>query len=132
LGRCGRAGRRNYLVGSQLHEEIKARTPSARRADKFMAYAELTKDEGIIKIHYAWLGERVSLDPTIRVKASYLSHSRTFTLMVSIIPERGLNMGSRSFVVTIVLLLCRVSTGDTDVVRTPKVFLYPIAFSQNH
>ena len=62
------------LVGAQLLKdgEKKARTLNACGVAKFKAYAELAKDEGIIEVYYGRPGEeRMSLDPTIRVKAGY-------------------------------------------------------------
>jgi len=54
-------------------ERKKARTLNACGVDKFKAYAELAKDAGIVKIDYERLGEeRISLDPTIRIKAGYI------------------------------------------------------------
>ena len=63
------------LVAPQLlkDERRKARTLGACGVDKFKAYAELAKEAGIMKIYYERLGEeRMSLDPTIRVKAGYI------------------------------------------------------------
>ena len=63
------------LVAPQLlrDERRKARTLNACGVDKFKAYAELAKEAGIVKIYYERLGEeRISLDPTIRVKAGYI------------------------------------------------------------
>jgi hypothetical protein len=63
------------LVAPQLvkDERRKARTLDACGVDKFKAYAELAKEAGIVKIYYERLGEeRISLDPTIRVKAGYI------------------------------------------------------------
>lgn len=63
------------LVAPQLvkDERKKARTLDACGVDKFKAYAELAKEAGIAKIYYERLGEeRISLDPTIRVKAGYI------------------------------------------------------------
>jgi len=63
------------LVAPQLvkDERKKARTLDACGVDKFKAYAELAKEVGIIKIYYERVGEeRISLDPTIRVKAGYI------------------------------------------------------------
>jgi len=61
------------FVGSQSLKDDgkKARTLGACGVDKFTAYAELAKDAGIIKIYYERLGERMSLDPTVRAKAGY-------------------------------------------------------------
>jgi len=62
------------LVGAQLLKDAgkKARTLNACGVAKFKAYAELAKDEGIIEVYYGRPGEeRMSLDPTIRVKAGY-------------------------------------------------------------
>ena len=63
------------LVAPQLlrDERRRARTLNACGVDKFKTYAELAKDAGIVKIYYERLGEeRISLDPTIRVKAGYI------------------------------------------------------------
>jgi len=63
------------LVAPQLlrDERKKARTLNPCGVDKFKAYAELAKEAGIVKIYYERLGEeRMSLDPTIRVKAGYI------------------------------------------------------------
>ena len=63
------------LVAPQLlrDERRRTRTLNACGVDKFKAYAELAKDAGIVKIYYERLGEeRISLDPTIRVKAGYI------------------------------------------------------------
>ena len=63
------------LVAPQLvkEERKKARTLDACGVDKFKAYAELAKEAGIVKIYYERVGEeRISLDPTIRVKAGYI------------------------------------------------------------
>ncbi|KAF9653054.1 hypothetical protein BDM02DRAFT_3108173 [Thelephora ganbajun] len=63
------------LVAPQLlrDERKKARTLTACGVDKFKAYAELAKEAGIVKIYYERLGEeRISLDPTVRMKAGYI------------------------------------------------------------
>ena len=63
------------LVAPQLlrDERRRMRTLNAGGVDKFKAYAELAKDAGIVKIYYERLGEeRMSLDPTIRMKAGYI------------------------------------------------------------
>lgn len=63
------------LVAPQLvrDERKKARTLNACGVDKFKAYAELAKEAGIVRIDYERLGEeRISLDPTIRIKAGYI------------------------------------------------------------
>ena len=63
------------LVAPQLlgDERKKARTLNACGVEKFKAYAELAKEAGIVKIYYERLGEeRISLDPTIRVRAGYI------------------------------------------------------------
>jgi len=63
------------LVGAQLLKDAgkKARTLNACGVAKFKAYAELAKDEGIVEVYYGRPGEeRMSLDPTIRVKAGYI------------------------------------------------------------
>ena len=62
------------LIGPQLVEDgrRKARTLKACGVDKFEAYAELAKEAGIVKIYRDQPGgERISLDPTIRVTAGY-------------------------------------------------------------
>lgn len=63
------------LVAPQLlkDERRRARTLNTCGVDKFKAYAELAKEAGIVKIYYERLGEeRISLDPTIRMKAGYI------------------------------------------------------------
>lgn len=63
------------LVGSLLlkDEGRKTRTLVACGVPKFKAYVELAKDAGIVEVYYGRPGEeRMSLDPTIRVKAGYI------------------------------------------------------------
>ena len=78
LGEIWRTGEKKplfSLVGAQLLKdgERKARTLNACGVIKFKAYAELAKDEGIIEVFYGRPGEeRMSLDPTIRVRAGYI------------------------------------------------------------
>ena len=77
LGEIWKAGEEKplfSLVGAQLLKDAgkKARTLNACGVLKFKAYAELVKDEGIIKVYYGRPGEeRMSLKPKIRRKAGY-------------------------------------------------------------
>jgi len=62
------------FVGAQLLKDgrRRVRTLNACGVSKFKAYAKLAEDAGIIEIYYGLPGEeRMSLDPTIRVKAGY-------------------------------------------------------------
>jgi len=78
LGEMWKNGEKNplfSLVAPPLlgDERKKARTLNACGVEKFKAYAELAKEAGIVKICYERVGEeRISLDPTIRVKAGYI------------------------------------------------------------
>jgi len=78
LGEIWKSGEKRplfSLVAAQLLKDggKKARTLNACGVTKFKAYAELAKDVGIIEVYYGRPGEeRMSLDPTIRVKAGYI------------------------------------------------------------
>ena len=78
LGEMWKSGEKKPLfaaVAFQIvkDERKKARTLGACGVGKFKAYAELAKEAGIVEIHYGRPGEeRMSLDPTIRVKAGYV------------------------------------------------------------